>query len=235
MPIYEMTSDYILLDILKKCTILSEPMKLKLLCLLTASLLISTSLAQKQVPPQAAAKTKVHPNEIFFLSHGIQSIQFDVKEYRITTNQPYEGVTTDTSEDKSEGKVTVWAGREKAYKPAASWFRDEVGNGFAIGLRDKNPFPKKLNFALKGTLTFIYSDSSVINCNDILIAQGSVTGASINNWWLGAKKMSGTGAGTIHAGTLSCSKTGARLPSIMVFTPKSLQNDSNHFNANPQL
>ncbi len=180
--------------------------------------------------------SKEHDNDVFFLSHGIQSIQFDVKECRITDGQPYKGVTTavDTSKNKSEGIVTVTAGRKKS-SPVADWFRTEVGSGFAIGLRDKNPFPTELNFALKGVLTFTYSDGSVIKCNDILIAQGSVSGASVNNWWLGAKKMSGAGSGTIHGGTLSCPKTGALIPSIMVFTPKSLLDDSNHFNANPQF
>src|SRR5579859_3457596 len=158
-------------------------MKLKLLgllCLLTASVLTSTSLAREQVPPEAQAKTKIqatlHNNDVFFDSAGIQLLQFklDVDEdgkeqYKITDGQPYEGVTTSVDPSKGEGTLTVKAGRQKNEKktPVARWFREKLGRGYAIGLRDKNTLPKELNFALEGTLTFRYPDGFVISCDHV--------------------------------------------------------------------
>ncbi len=188
----------------------------------------------------------MHPNEVYFLSHGIVDIKFtetctgtdtkftktcDKPCHCITTGQPYEGVIgKGVNARKGEGYVTVGAGRKNS-DDVAGWFGERVASGFAFGLVDTNAFPNRLNFALQGTLTLTYSDGVTIDCENILIAQGSVGGT--NNWWLGASKMKGGGTLTVHGGKLTCKNNGKGVleKSIMVFSSKSAT-DPNHFNAN---
>ncbi len=131
------------------------------------------------------SKVKEHANDFDLKMVGLSNFNFIVGEnYSITDGQPWNGVSTTTNNEGAT--ITVKAGRKKSTE-VAEWFEKAIKNGSAIGCQTIDKLPKKLNFACKGTMSFTHGGNSYVG-EDIVIAQGSTTGAR-NNWWIGGPNM----------------------------------------------
>lgn len=120
-------------------------------------------------------------NYVQLVLAGINIKSFEVKEHSITDNQPYSGVSVSSSDT-----LNIKAGRHASDK-VAIWFKEKLASGVVVGCDKSDTYPKELNFALYGTLTF-ESAGKIHTINDILLAQGH---GDRNNWWLGGPKMEG--------------------------------------------
>ncbi len=162
-------------------------------------------------PAQAA---KIHGNEVHFDMPGLQGFTFQETSHSITGGQPYKGVNSKVDKP-GKGVIVVNAGRENSDGPA-TWFMENVGSGQTLACDSKGSAPKKLNFAVLGTLTLELTGKS-IDCKDVLIGQGHF-GAN-NNWWMGGKNMSGAHVSLTGATIQRCTQKNG-LPVEVVFSPQ---------------
>ncbi|MEY8766794.1 MULTISPECIES: hypothetical protein [Francisella] len=106
------------------------------------------------------------------------SVNFKLKELKVSDGQPYQDevtITEDTDKDMTVAHLTFKAGRHKT-KEVAEFF-----NQYAP--KDNNTFhdaPEELNFAAVGDLTV-----GKETFRNVVFAQGSSLG--INNWWFGGE------------------------------------------------
>ena len=116
--------------------------------------------------------------ESFTLQSITDSGPYAGQSYKITSGQPWGGVTT-----QNQLSIDAMAGRQNSTDPAD--FFNTLRQGAAFTGSD--PGPNDLNFAFSGVFTisanqFSGSPVPIVNYN-ILLGQGS-DGSGINNWWI---------------------------------------------------
>lgn len=162
-----------------------------------------------------SAQAVLRTNEFSLKMTGLIDMEFDIEDYCITGGQPWEGLTG--IQCTREGcTFAVKAGR-KGSKEVATWFKEKIGNGSAIGCSTYDRLPEKLNFAFVGTMSFIHRKKNYVG-KEIVIGQGHST-RSRNNWWIGGPHMSEMV--NIPAGHLAASKQNfyvGILPSFVIFS-----------------
>ena len=116
--------------------------------------------------------------ESFTLQSITDSGPYAGQSYKITSGQPWGGVTT-----QNQLSINAMAGRQNSTDPAD--FFNTLRQGAAFTGSD--PGPNDLNFAFSGVFTISanqFSGSPVpIGNYNILLGQGS-DGAGVNNWWI---------------------------------------------------
>lgn len=123
--------------------------------------------------------TSIHDNYVYF--KYVHHFDFHMKDYFITKNQPFKGISSGMTDGK--GYIKVKAGRHKT-EEVANWFKDRAD--VAVGDRVVyDSWPDKLNFAIYGDIVVKGDNGGYVKCMDIVIGQGH-TGA-YNNWWIGGK------------------------------------------------
>ncbi len=165
-------------------------------------LIISSSIA---ATPAGIAYAVLGFAKGFSLKHKNDiKVSFKATDKCITKNQPYTGISF------SNNKINVMAGRKGSKSTAkcfSNWFKNGGANVF-------DHQPRKLNFAIKGTLTIIYPLKHPVNItdpntgneisqttetyvfNNIVLAQGH-QGLS-NNWWFGGTDCTINGPETVE-------------------------------------
>lgn len=89
-------------------------------------------------------------------------------------------------------KMTIKSGRHGTDE-VAKWFNKKVEGGACIANSSNDVIPKKLNFAVSGTLKLTITGKEkdkadkTYSIPDVVIAQGHNT-AGNNNWWIGGKE-----------------------------------------------
>lgn len=130
----------------------------------------------------------VHPSEHnnyvkFKGNSSIDSISFELDEYIVTKDQPFDGIHPELeSGNANKLDIDVKAGR-KGSSDCADFYKDFVGNDskYMMHTRGGNVHPSKLNFAFTGTL---YINNIAF---EVCIGQGH--DGSYNNWHLCSKDM----------------------------------------------
>jgi hypothetical protein len=134
----------------------------------------------------AGAQT-IRENEFFFSVPDLnQGFYFELKQYSVTKDQPWDGVQTSIDTRQHYAWIYVMSGR-KGSKEVADWFRAQVGLGSAQGANTSAQWPEELNFAIRGNLTIKAGNMQLV-CKDVVIAQGN-RALFWNNWWVGGPGM----------------------------------------------
>ncbi len=106
--------------------------------------------------------------------------------YSITDGQPFEEVVQSVS--TKPYCINIRAGRKKSERNV-KWVKEKLADigvswdeRFVTGTKYYNDLlPKELNFAIMGTLSFIWNDTSLI-CDNVIIAQGHHNMGDDNFW-----------------------------------------------------
>lgn len=117
-------------------------------------------------------------NVILFTLNGFPN-GFQLTGYKVSSGQPWGGVTTSSTQYEGEPAfiVTAKAGRHKT-TDVADWFKDQVGGGQMLGAKSSSSSPDQLNFAICGNLTFGDGFEQFTR-----LGQGN--DSVENDWWVG--------------------------------------------------
>ncbi|EJN6828157.1 flagellin [Vibrio cidicii] len=132
--------------------------------------------------------TTLHNNEFTFNIEGLSEISFAETDHKVTSGQPYEGVTC------KGNTLIVKAGRHNS-KDVAKWFLNNTRAGGCIAKTYNDERPEELNFAVRGKLS-LYIHGVTYTFDDFVIGQGHFL--SNNNWWIGSKEMFGVTWGNVN-------------------------------------
>jgi hypothetical protein len=162
----------------------------------------------------AAVMAGADSNDVYLHVNGLTDCSYAVSAYDVSKNKDYDGTSAKVEDGKC--KITVKADRHKT-EQVAEWFADHVGTGSAIACDSSGPMPDELNFAVEGTLVLTQGDK-VTTCADLILAQGNITAAFTNNWWLGSPNVKSGGVPYIGPLLQNCS-SGGILPQIVTYSP----------------
>lgn len=142
-----------------------------------------TQMIQPVPSRKRLAKPKCRTTYVYFFkdpatNDTVQTVQFDLKSHAITQGQPWGGVSAGL--DTIGCYLDVMAGRHGSEWVAYD-FNDGITWDNAFGLFADDPLPRKLNFAIFGTLSLTINNTALV-CPDMRIAQGHVVMS--NNWWI---------------------------------------------------
>lgn len=129
--------------------------------------------------------TKIHDNQVEFRLPNVSNFNFQMMDYSVTSNQPWEGING-IWQNGDNWVINVRSGRSGSSN-VANWFKDKVGSGKMIGCDTSSSQPRELNFAFRGTLSFQFK-SRHYEYRNIVIGQGH-NSRSRNNWWMGAPEV----------------------------------------------
>ncbi len=139
----------------------------------------------------------------------VTKVAFALNDKCITSKQPYKGVSLSLtkgdmwSNSSSFATLHIKAGRHQAFHPAdcfSNWIND-IQFKSASGV-----LPDKLNFAIKGTLTYTYQTYGEVSCpspfrvcygpipgtDRTLTIENLVFGQHKNSWWLASPNCQGS-------------------------------------------
>ena len=177
--------------------------------------LLAFTIASLSAAPAFAVKE--HDNKVYFDGPVLQAVSFQTAAqngHSITPKQPYSGVSA--AIEQGQIMLNVRAGRKKSSE-VSNWFKSVIGGGQTLACDSSGTYPKELNFAVRGDLSFTMNNRK-ITCKDMVIGQGSF-GAN-NNWWVSGPNMKGIHISISGATALTCSAEGSYLPVVVAFTPK---------------
>jgi hypothetical protein len=150
--------------------------------------LIYAALAASLMLAQSTRAQTIRDNEFLFSVPNLnQGYEFDLKQYEVTTGQPWGGVSTSIDTAKHYAWLYVKSGRKGSYD-VGFWFRAQVGAGHALGWTNSSQtkLPTDLNFAIRGDLHMKAGGIAVL-CKNVVIGQGHTF--PFNNWWVGGPNM----------------------------------------------
>jgi hypothetical protein len=165
-------------------------------------------------------------NYVYFALPGVTGFNFSGTGSSITDGKKMGTVSSGT--DSNGAYINIPAQR-KGSTDVAGWFKQKVGSGQTLACDSKSTFPKKLNFAVQGTLeitTGTGSNALTVTCDNVIVAQGH--DASNNNWWMGGPNMKGVHVSYTGITFQKCTVKGKALPAEVIFTPATPC--VNHFN-----
>lgn len=151
----------------------------------------------------------IRDNEVELKLAGIKITSFEVQQHSISSGQPYGGVSV-----VSPDKLNIKAGRHGSSQ-VANDFKSWAGQGVVIGCQKDDTYPRDLNFAVYGTLTFEH-DGKTYQIKDLILAQGH-NNAGRNNWWLGGPHMKGGSVDPLAGAAIATANVPGHLPAEVAF------------------
>lgn len=126
----------------------------------------------------------IRENDVILDIAGISDVTFVLNDYSITTNQPWDGIST-KKQSESQWVITARAGR-KGSSDVADWFRKKTDGGLVAGCDSYDITPTDLNFAFLGDLSFKRNGKNLTIFN-VTLGQGH-NSKGRNNWWIGIRE-----------------------------------------------
>lgn len=124
-------------------------------------------------------------NEVVFEMPGISIMNFELKDYDAGTSH-FEGVSLRA--EKGKYTIIVAADRHGQSEVAKSFKERAITTqGGVIACDSDDMYPDKLNFWIKGTLSFDVGGKYYIG-KDVVLAQG-YNARLRNNWWIGGPRV----------------------------------------------
>jgi len=121
-------------------------------------------------------------NDVVFENPGISGMKFEVKNHD-AGKSGFKGVTNIVCKN-GKCTITVKADRKGQTSVANSFKNDAItAQGGVIACDSDALLPSKLNFWIKGTLSFDLGGKTYTG-EDVVLAQGS-NARLRNNWWIG--------------------------------------------------
>ena len=157
---------------------------------------------------------KAHSNHVKLIGnvHFIKGTTFSEKEYCITSGQPYKGLSSSFNAIESENgtysilDINIKAGRHKS-SHVNDCFKSWTNQSENHTIYGK--YPKRLNFAVQGTLTIAYTNlyagievTQHVVFEDIILAQGHSSAS--NKWWFGGKNCTHLKQNDTSNNSMSC-------------------------------
>lgn len=152
----------------------------------------------------------IRDNEVELKLTGINILSFEVLKHSVSSGQPYGGVSV-----VSPDKLNVKAGRHGTSQVAAD-FRTWADHGVVIGCQKDDAYPRDLNFAVYGTLTFEHGGKTY-QIKEMILAQGH-NHAGRNNWWLGGPHMKGGSFDPFVGAAIAEANVKGHLPAEVAFS-----------------